>query len=63
MALNARPTPGITNLAAAMILSFRTDATGLHCFTKSADREQSDQGLHCLLFHLHLLDALFHGRT
>ena len=25
--------------------------------------EQSDQGLHCLSFHLHLLDALLYGKT
>ena len=24
--------------------------------------EQSDQGLHCLLFHLHHLEVLHHGR-
>ena len=24
---------------------------------------QSDQGLYCLLFHLHLLETLFHGKT
>ena len=29
-----------------MILNFRTDRSGLE--------EQSDQGLHCLLFHLHV---------
>ena len=26
-------------------------------------QEQSDQGLHCLLFHLHLLESLLYGRT
>ena len=25
--------------------------------------EQSDQGLHCLLFHLHHLEVFHHGRT
>ena len=25
--------------------------------------EQSDQGLDCLLFHLHLLDSLLYGRV
>ena len=25
--------------------------------------EQSDEGLHCLLFHLHHLKVLHHGRT
>ena len=27
------------------------------------DQEQSDQGLHCLPSHLHLLDALLHGKS
>ena len=27
------------------------------------DQEQSDQGLHCLPFGLHLLGALFYGKT
>ena len=35
-----------------MILSFRTDSD-----------EQSDQGLHCLLFRLHLLDVLLYGKA
>ena len=26
-------------------------------------KEQSDQGLHCLPFHLHLLDVLLHCKT
>ena len=26
-------------------------------------KEQSDQGLHCLLFSLHLVDSLRHGKT
>ena len=25
--------------------------------------EQSDQGLHCLPFHLHLLNTLFYGKA
>ena len=37
-----------------MILSFRTDRSG-----QTADPvEQSDQGLHYLLFHLHLFDKI-----
>ena len=28
---------------------------------QTAPKVQSDQGLHCLLFHLHLLDALLYG--
>ena len=35
-----------------MILSFRTDGSG-----------QTDQGLHCLSFHLDLLDKFFYGIT
>ena len=27
------------------------------------DQEQSDQGLHCLLFRLHRLDSLLYGRA
>ena len=27
---------------------------------QTAPKEQSDQGLHCLPFHLHLVDALLH---
>ena len=27
------------------------------------EEEQSDQGLHCLQFHLHLLNALFYGKA
>ena len=29
-----------------------------HVWANSADPEQTDQGLHCLQFPLHLLDAL-----
>ena len=42
--------PGLENTI--MILSFRTDSA-----------EQSDQGLHCLLFRLHLLDVLLYGKA
>ena len=39
-----------------MILSFRTDSFGQTMQTKMRLllEEQSDQDLHCLLFHLHL---------
>ena len=39
-----------------MILSFRTDSFGqtVHTQIRLLLEEQSDQGLHCLLFHLHL---------
>ena len=42
-----------------MILSFRTDMSGQTVQTQIRLRleEESDQGLHCLLFHLHLLDT------
>ena len=39
-----------------MILSFRTDSFGQTVQTqiRLLQKEQSDQGLHCLLYHLHL---------
>ena len=41
-----------------MIKSFRTDRSGQTVQTqiRLLLKEQSDQGLHCLLFHLHLFD-------
>ena len=41
-----------------MIKSFRTDRSGQTVQTqiKLLLKEQSDQNLHCLLFHLHLFD-------
>ena len=41
-----------------MTLSFRTDRSGQTVKTEISLllEEQSDQGLHCLLFHLHLLE-------
>ena len=40
---------------------------GRQVWVNSADpdqtEEQSDQGLHCLPFHLHLLDALLYGNA
>ena len=43
-----------------MILSFGTDWSGQIMQTKIRLLlgEQSDQGLHCLLFHLHLFDEI-----
>ena len=43
-----------------MFLSFRTDRSGQTVKTqiRLLLEEQSDQGLHCLQFSLHLLDAL-----
>ena len=43
-----------------MILSFRTDMSGQIVQTQIR-LEQSDQGLHCLPFCVHLLDSLFYG--
>ena len=41
-----------------MILNFRTDRAGQTVQTqiRLLLEEQSDQGLHCLLFHLHLFE-------
>ena len=46
-----------------MILSFRTDRSGQTVQTqiRLLLEEQSDQGIHCLLSHLHLLDKILHG--
>ena len=43
-----------------MILSFRTDRSGQTAQTqiRLLPEEQSDQGLHCLLFTLHLFDEI-----
>ena len=48
-----------------MFLSFRTDMSGQTVQTqiRLLLREQSDQGLHCLLFHLHRLDSLLYSRA
>ena len=44
----------------AMILNFRTDRSGQTVQTqiRLLLEEQSDQGLHCLLFHLHHFDKI-----
>ena len=46
-----------------MILRFRTDMPGQIVQTqiRLLLEEQSDQGLHCLLFRLHRLDSLLYG--
>ena len=46
-----------------MNLSFRTDRSGQTVQTqiRLLLEEQSDQGLHCLLFHLHLFDNIQKG--
>ena len=48
-----------------MILSFRTDRSEQTVQTqiRLLLEEQSDQGLHCLQFRLHLLDSLLYGRA
>ena len=48
-----------------MILSFRTDKSGQTVQTqiRLLLEEQSDQGLHCLQFWLHLLGALLLGKA
>ena len=46
-----------------LFLSFRTDRSGQRVQTqiRLLLEEQSDQGLHCLLFRLHLLDTFRNG--
>ena len=48
-----------------MVISFRTDKSGQTVQTqiRLLLEEQSDQGLHCLLFHLHHLEVKHQGRT
>ena len=45
--------------------SFQTDRSGQTVQTQIRQllEEQSDQGLHCLQFRLHLLNALFYGKA
>ena len=53
------------NLYTVMIISFRTDKSGQTVQTqiRLLLEEQSDQGLHCLQFRLHLLGALLFGKA
>ena len=46
-----------------MILNFCTDRSGQTVQTqiRLLLKEQSDQGLHCLLFHLHVFDKIPSG--
>ena len=55
-ALSRRSKFGIT----VMTLSFRTDRSGQTVQTqiRLLLEEQSDQGLHCLLYHLYLFDEI-----
>ena len=50
----------ICHKATVMILSFRTDRSGQTVQTqiRLLLEDQSDQGLHCLLLHLHLFDEI-----
>ena len=50
-----RKLPHVLEINTVMILSFRTDMSGQTVQTqiRLLLEEQSDQGLHCLLFHLH----------
>ena len=52
-------------LLTVMFLSFRTDWSGQIVQTqiRLLLEEQSDQGLHCLQYCLHLFDALLYGKT
>ena len=49
-----------------MVIAFRHTGLEKHCKPKvhkqCKPRSESDQDLHCLLFHLHLLAAFFYGR-
>ena len=55
----------LVDLSTVMILSFRTDRFGQTVQTqiRLLLEEQSDQGLHCLQFRLHLLGALLIGKA
>ena len=63
---NPTPTPKnlldtcFPNTCTFVILSFRPDRSGQTVQTqiRLLLEEQSDQGLHCLLFHLHLFDKI-----
>ena len=48
-----------------MILSFQIDRSGQNADPDQTAllKEQSDKGLHCLLFHLHFFEELLHGKT
>ena len=53
-------TPVLSYKSTVMTLSFRTDRSGQTVQTqiRLLLEEQSDQGLHCLQFHLHLFDEI-----
>ena len=55
--------PGLELSYTVMIVNFRTDNSGQTVQTQIRLflEEQSDQGLHCLLFHLHVFDKIPSG--
>ena len=46
-----------------MIVSFQTDRPGQTVQTQIRLLLESDQGLHCLQFHLQLLEELLYGKA
>ena len=64
-AVHIQKVPNDWNLNTEIFLSFRTDRSGQTVQTqiRLLLEEQSDQGLHCLQFPLHLLDALLEGNA
>ena len=54
----------MSNACTVMILNFQTDRSGQTVQTqiRLLLEEQSDQGLHCLLFHLRVLTKYLHIR-
>ena len=53
----------VNKSATIMTLNFRTDRSGQTVQTQIRQllQEQSDQGLHCLIFHLHAFDKIASG--
>ena len=51
------------SVSTVIILNFRTDRSGQTVQTqiRLLPEEQPDQGLHCLLFHLHVFDKIPSG--
>ena len=56
--------PALSVSLTMMIPSFQTGRSGANSVDPDQTTpEQSDQGLHCLLFRLHVLDAFLYGIT
>ena len=55
--------PQFDTSATAVIMTKNQTKVGFFWHVRRRSREQSDQGLHCLLFCLHLLDSLLYGRV